>query len=628
MSNIHINFLPFTNQDFGITIYRKILVGNNFKEGFDYYDFQDANGVNHKYEITHSQTEGYEPYKLPQFMKTGLIEKEINKSLDNLLGNNLKYFRRPDVSQMLKKRLYIKIEDHPKGKKCMWIEPYFHKNKKIWGILVGYHFLVTENVGTRAKHKLDRDILMATGTLNAKGQSNLDFYLFKYQKLEHFLSQELPAINLVLQNKIQNSLLVQEGKLLKPKEYIFKDGAINMSPYIGLTKNTPLQLPIAELEFIFIYKKNERDYAVNLLKGLKGETFPNTFLGIEKMFRIDFSNSKIKGVAVDDFTDQVLDDQVKIIAETGKPVIPVIVMPIRKEENEKLYFTIKNKFTNAGIACQVVTKELVVNENSLKYSLGNIALQIFAKGGGVPWKMKPATSEYLIIGLGQSYNIERNEAGNQIEKNIAYSVLTDSSGIFKDIQVLSEGESESEHYHTNLVNNISNIIASSGYKKVAIHTPFEISIKHVFEKVKTKIGESVEMAVLVINDKTDLFGFDFQNNGLVPFESTFIKISNYEYLVWFEGLLFNNPKITKRFSNPLKIKFWYTNKPELFESYEYKENLLQDCINLSGANWRGFKAKQLPVSVYYCQRIAEFISKFREYDLSHIEINNLKPWFL
>jgi hypothetical protein len=148
------------------------------------------------------------------------------------------------------------------------------------------------------------------------------------------------------------------------------------------------------------------------------------------------------------------------------------------------------------------------------------------------------------------------------------------------------------------------------------------------DKVVKKINSDIELAVLIINNKSDFFGYDYNNNGLVPYESTFIKLSQDEYLVWFEGLQYNNPKITKRFGNPLLIKFWYSNRSELFKDPRYKESLLQDCINLSGANWRGFKAKQLPVSVFYCQRIAEFISKFKSYGLSHIEINNLKPWFL
>ena len=136
------------------------------------------------------------------------------------------------------------------------------------------------------------------------------------------------------------------------------------------------------------------------------------------------------------------------------------------------------------------------------------------------------------------------------------------------------------------------------------------------------------MSVLVINPKNDFFGFDYSSNALVPVESTFIKLSHDEYLGWFEGLQFNNPKVNKRFGNPLLIKFWFFSNKQYANDIAYKERLLQDCINLSGANWRGFKAKQLPVSVFYCQRIAEFIGKFQEYNLSHIDINNLKPWFL
>lgn len=60
----------------------------------------------------------------------------------------------------------------------------------------------------------------------------------------------------------------------------------------------------------------------------------------------------------------------------------------------------------------------------------------------------------------------------------------------------------------------------------------------------------------------------------------------------------------------------------------YRKSLLQDCINLSGANWRGFKAKQLPVSIFYCQKISDFLKKFEDYEFEHIEFENFKPWFL
>jgi hypothetical protein len=98
--------------------------------------------------------------------------------------------------------------------------------------------------------------------------------------------------------------------------------------------------------------------------------------------------------------------------------------------------------------------------------------------------------------------------------------------------------------------------------------------------------------------------------------------------VWFEGLQYNNAAFSKRIGSPVYINFWHTNNSKLQNDNTYRKNLLQDCINLSGANWRGFKAKQLPVSIYYCQRIAEFLKKFDDYNFEQIEFENFKPWFL
>ena len=69
--------------------------------------------------------------------------------------------------------------------------------------------------------------------------------------------------------------------------------------------------------------------------------------------------------------------------------------------------------------------------------MSNIALQIFTKLGGIPWKVKPAYDNCLIIGIGQAHRL--GVAG--IQKYFAYCVATDSSGLYKKIAVLS---------HTNL----------------------------------------------------------------------------------------------------------------------------------------------------------------------------------
>lgn len=628
MRPIRLNFLPLSRQDFSVAVYRRPAGVDVYDDNLYYYNFRDEAGTSIKYEVANEEAPGFDKFSVPVKIYHDVVARRLYDHFLKACKEIDGFFIRREHDKR-NKRIHFTVEAHPKGRKCVWLEPHYLKSEQKWGILIGFQFVVNDDESGNAKHSLDRDILIATGSLNAKGQSNLDFYLYKHDYLKKFIATVLPAINAKFPVAIQTDLLGLDSRQLKSKEYYFRDGHTSSSSYFGLSKAAPLLPPTNEGYYDFVYLEEDRDYAVALLKGLRGDSHPNTFPGLKKLFQIPFTNDFVRGTPIKAFSEEEIDKKIAAIKEEGKNVVPVIITNARKDlADDKLYYFLKNKFTNAGIACQVVTKDLIRNDNAIKYSLSNIGLQIFAKSGGTPWKMKPAGSDYLIIGIGQSYNVEKTPDGNTVEKNITYSVLTDSSGIFKDIQVLSEGLESDDSYWQKLVTNISAIINSSNSKKVALHLPFRISKPKVLEKVVSQIGQDIELCVLVINDKNDYFGFDYANNGLVPFEGSFVKLSKFEYLVWFEGILPNNPKITKRFGNPLLVKFWYSNKPELLEEPSYREALLQDCINLSGANWRGFKAKQLPVSIFYCQRIAEFIGKFREYHLEHIEINNLKPWFL
>lgn len=627
MQPVRLNFIAFARQKFSVQVYRRPAQPNVFNDAYSYYDFQNEDGSKTKYEVVENETPGFEKYNAPIYLAHDLVANRVFKRLNEACQNIDGYFiRKPD--DLRNKRIHFKVEAHPKGNKCVWIEPYYLKSQQKWGILIGFQFVVNDSV-IQSHYVLDKDILIASGALNSKGQSNLDSYLFKHNYIKLFMQSILPTLNARFALNFEQELFEIKSYQLKPKEYFFKDGYTSSTPFYGLLKSAPLSINPNEVTYDFIYLEEDRTYAVALLKGLRGETHPNTFNGVEKLFKVKFNNDNIHGTPLKSLSGIELDTKIEEIKNSAKEILPIIITKAKMDvENERQYYYLKNKFTNAGIPCQVVTKDLIQNENAIKYSLANIGLQIFAKSGGKPWKMKPAGNDYLIIGIGQSYNVERTPDGNNIEKNTTYSVLTDSSGIFKDIQILSEGVESDDTYWQKLVTNISTLIVNSGSKRVTLHVPFRISKTKVLDKVSSIIGQDVELSALVINDKTDYFGFDYANNGLVPYEGTFVKLSKFEYLIWFEGLQVSSPKITKRFGNPLLIKFWYTNKPDLFDDYVYREGLLQECINLSGANWRGFKSKQLPVSVYYCQRIAEFIAKFREFHLEHFEINNLKPWFL
>ena len=118
--------------------------------------------------------------------------------------------------------------------------------------------------------------------------------------------------------------------------------------------------------------------------------------------------------------------------------------------------------------------------------------------------------------------------------------------------------------------------------------------------------------------------FDSSFNSLVPLESTKVELSKKNYLVWFEGQQYGQFTIRHRIGSPVRV---FVDYPKNI-THEQIIDYLQDAINLSGANWRGFNAKSIPVSLLYAQLISHFISKFDKYNLDNIDIENLTPWFL
>lgn len=638
-SNISLNFLELSPKIFDFDIYwmRLDLISEEEKKSFYIRNIKIESNDEKATKVAIK----FEPF-------SGFTQKTVSQSFNIditkqylffLLNKQFQETNRLNTKRDKYNRIYLVLKTHLEGTETVWIEPYYLARNNSFGILFDYKFFVNEDYKKNISSTVDRKILQLSGTLDKTGKSNKEFYIFKYEKFKTFLlkyndrfSQLIGATRFTISNKPfeLNSLL------LNSKTYLFENEKENKSPYFGLQNNKPLQKPLRDTNFIFVFKETDRNIAIDLLKGLKGESFPQQFAGIESLFGIKFNNTNITGKKVDVINREVLEEVVNEIKDSEINLLPIILTNSKvSNEDEKLYYTIKHTFTSNNIPCQVVTKDLINNTYSLKYSLSNIGLQIFAKSGGKPWKIKPAINDCLIIGIGsknkETYIQDENHSyTKKIEKYFTYSVLTDSSGIFKEIQILSEDEQE-ESYYEKLVIKLSSIIQASindGSKNIVIHTPHKISKDKVWDKVFKNVAHDIIISIIIINDKHKYFGFDFTKNSLVPYESSCVSISDHEYLVWFEGLQFNNSAFAKPIGSPIYINFWYSNNFENLKNNKFRSDLLQDCINLSGANWRGFKAKQLPVSIFYCQKISEFLTKFEEYGFENIHIDNLKPWFL
>ena len=205
-----------------------------------------------------------------------------------------------------------------------------------------------------------------------------------------------------------------------------------------------------------------------------------------------------------------------------------------------------------------------------------------------------------------------------------------ASGVFEEVRVLSESQDASRYLAT-LATSLREILQdySERFRSVVVHTSFSMRRREV-EQIERVLGElrtgsdGGRFAVLKFNDTNRFIGFAHAHNSLVPHKSTVLNLSARERLVWFEGLQYGQTALRRRVARPLHIHFSYPAELSPLD----QEADLQDAINLSGANWRGFNAKSLPISIYYARLIAKYLEKFEEVGLPPVDVNTISPWFL
>jgi hypothetical protein len=520
-----------------------------------------------------------------------------------------------------RKRIWFVLQTHNEGKETVWLEPYYLEISREFGFLVDFEFRKEESI------KYSKEIQRLSLSLDKNYRSNRNFYIDKYEKLKVFVKQFGARLSPLKEEnylEIQWELLGLPYKELKPKTYIFAGNRTNVSQFKGLEEHGPYKkIPRNNILLRIFHKNGERYLAEDLKKCLEGNSeFIAYFSGFKQMFRADDLKITLQSVSELSF------DEIKKSLEKGE--LPILIL---SRKDEKTYFDLKFELLNENIPSQFVTSELLRSKDGLKWAISNIALQIFAKLGGAPWIVKDPWGEYssfeksksIIIGIGQAHDISEGK----IKKFFTYFVSTTSNGLYEKAGIL--GHSTEEYsYLQQIGERISELLknyVAQHYSRVVIHVPFKIKkreIERILHSIQNIKQDNVELTVLKINTKNKFFGYAY-TNSMVPYESSYIKLSNQpaSFLIWFEGIPKQQPKISKRISGPVHIEFRWSNKQnEITQHTLY----LQEILNLSGANWRGFNAKSLPVSIYYCKLIAKFLKHFPRAVENIGQIKN--PWFL
>jgi hypothetical protein len=635
---VRLNFLPLIGQLPDFEIYRRVRVNpqEDRPEGDDIrcYSLPDENGAELQrswYWISFTPLPGFEKARLTASVNNHLNLWVIFKSLAEACAQTLSAESYWASRWGFQREVHFNMRQHAEGWEQLIVQPYLLHISNTYGLLADFHFRKDPKV------PFSRRVQQLSLSLNERFSRNLDCYVDRVGKIDEFLLERRSVLSFALPGTLEKISFSEEyeslaGTRLRPKSYVFKDDRESRGQFSGLKDYGPLKGLGEKPTLLFIFRERDRQAARTLAAAIKGSTqrMRYSFPGFEQLFKISVSVDP-NPIVLRDFSSQSMSDALlRIQSGSSALCVPVVIMP---DDDQDSYLTHKAVFSNAGVPTQVCTLGVIQDENTLKWSVANIALQIFCKAGGIPWKVRAAGERTLIIGISQSHKISPVDGDKKIEKYFAFSILTDSSGLFQKIQVLSESPEEKtylDELRAQLVASLRD--GANEFSRVVIHSSFKLQQKEIdqiqkaVEEVAAARGNqnACRFAVAKVNHHSRFFGTNPDVNSLVPYEGSVVKLGAGEYLVWFEGIFPDKPTVTKAFPGPTHIHFLRV--PEGTEIVD--EILLQDLVNLSGANWRGFNAKSAPVSVFYCHLVADLVHDFQEKNLPLPAIEDLRPWFL
>jgi hypothetical protein len=639
--SIHLNFLPLEEEALCTTLYRRICASaqeqrpcSNASSHRLPANPSDANDWP-RFWVTHEATQEFEPFQFQLEWNFDLARRVIFGALKASVKRLLppEQYRFPENAFI--QEVSLIMESHSEGQELLVIQPYALRASRQIGFLVDFHF------GLDKGAVFNRKVQQLSLSLDRNHRRNLDYYVDRSTKIRTFLEKRWAIFENIMVPGASNPLRVSKEFVALPAErlgtkvYIFAGARESRSQFTGLRDYGPLQSLSGPPTLLFMFREQDRQAARLLalsLKGLKQRGQFN-FPGFRALFKTDL---EIDGnpVVLPDLSPHSMAaalERATTERQTSPRLLPVLVLP-NTEDNG--YLAQKAYFAHAGLPTQVCTLKILEDEESLKWAIGNLALQIFCKAGGQPWKVRPTAERSLIIGISQSHKVQIVNDQRRIDKYFAFSILTDSSGLFRQIQVLGDSANHSA-YVSELRSNLSRVLKDSAdrFSRVVIHTSFKLkheeisAIRQTAREVAAATDPSkCRFAVIKVNHKHRFFGINRSVNSLVPFEATKVRLGPHEYLVWFEGIYPDKPNVTKVFSGPTHLQFLSVSE-EKTEPAEERE-LMQDLVNLSGANWRGFNAKSAPVSVFYCHLVADLVHNFHEHGLPLPAVQDIRPWFL
>jgi len=397
---------------------------------------------------------------------------------------------------------------------------------------------------------------------------------------------------------------------------------------------------------LFIFPDELKDHANRLFKALRegigGFTGTQKFFGFEllkeRTSRVaSFSAPNIHIVKSVQKYDEAIRRHLAGLGKSQKPDMAIIIHPRSERTQEhNPYLITKYPLLAAGIPTQVVTSDLIDNENTFKWSVGNIALQLFAKMGGVPWIIRSELSEdCIVVGINRATVTSREEG--VLRRHYGFASVFGRDGVFKETRLFPPATGWNE-YLTGFQKSIDEAIvdwAKTSKKSVSLvlHVTKEIGREETTILHKSLIAAGREKvrdyAVLKLTSSENFLILDRENDEtFTPPKGILVHLSNRRAILQTNGVVKESRTVGRiGCGEPWQVRL-LQNSPGA-PSFS---KLATVTLALASMNWRALNAQEAPVSVRYPEMAAELLARFASEGFDILALTSSpalkRVWFL
>jgi len=453
---------------------------------------------------------------------------------------------------------------------------------------------------------------------------------------------------------------------LRNPTFVYDKSAVkinDISADTGLSKFGPYDSNVFHAKspnILAICHKNNRGRFTNFLQNLfDGVTDSRYFTkGLKGKFELHAVQSQVM-----DVSSYAVEEYTKALAAVGSQKPDLVIVEIDdmiKFNDPLLYYKIKAIMLTREIPMQVVLKSRIDGFN--EFILNSIALQLYAKLGGVPWVLKSSMSvdREIVIGIGHSILRKNSYAGAEQDRVVGITTFFSSDG-----QYLLSNKAKDvpyENYFQELLMNLKESfqaleLANNWKEGDTIRLIFHIfkPIKNLeFDVVAALVKEfakfKIQFAFVTVSKVHPYILFDTQGGGkrtfrngiehivgeYVPARGTNLLLNRYSCLVQMLG----GKEVKSEMhgsSNPLLVQIRIPSgdeqykdiEPLLFLDLQY---VVQQIYSFTHLSWRNYLPSEHPATMLYSELIARQLGRLRKVEGWSPDILNFslkaKKWFL